>query len=328
MRDIDPTASELITSGYLERSRPGGQLYDIGSVLSIGASLIGGMSAGDAADSQSAAAGAGIDEQRRQFDAVQKLLQPYATAGSDALAGQRALLGLGNAPSYESLRAQLLPQFTTSSPAAQTWNPAVVNSYGPEGTETPGYWSMQPGASTIDEQGLNAAIQARIAASPSGADAQKAAYAAIEGSPGFKSLVQQGENGILSNASATGGLRGGNTQGALAQFRPALLAQMINDQYSKLGGLTSVGQNAAAGVGNAGMSTGTNVAQLLQQQGAAQAGGALATGRAIQTGINGVATGWGINQGLGANGSSLGGTLPEFGSPGTNYSSLLTFGGF
>src|ERR1041385_3752111 len=52
-----------------------------------------------------------------------------------------------------------------------------------------------------------------------GAEAQRQAMAGIESSPQFASLSQQGENAILANASATGGLRGGNVQGALAQFR-------------------------------------------------------------------------------------------------------------
>ena len=93
-------------------------------------------------------------------------------------------------------------------------------------------------------------------------------------------MQQQGNNAILANASATGGLRGGNTQAALAQFSPQLLSQLIQQQFGNLGGLTSVGQNAAAGVGNAGMQTGNSITNLLQQQGAAQAGAALAGGRA------------------------------------------------
>jgi len=141
---------------------------------------------------------------------VQKLLAPYANAGTGALAGQQAIIG------------------------------------------------------------------------QSGPDAQKAAIDAIQNSPQFTAMQQQGENRILQNASATGGLRGGNTQAALAQFSPQLLSQLIDQQYSRLGGLTSVGQNAAAGTGNAGMFAGKNVSDLLQQGGAAQAGGYLNAGRAQQ----------------------------------------------
>jgi hypothetical protein len=111
-----------------------------------------------------------------------------------------------------------------------------------------------------------------------GAGAQQAAIDNIQASPQFQALQQQGSDAILANASATGGLRGGNTQSALAQFSPALLSQLIDQQFSRLGGLTSIGQNAAAGVGNAGLQTGSNVANLLQQQGAATAGGQLAAG--------------------------------------------------
>jgi hypothetical protein len=181
-----------------------------------GAALIGGIysankqsnAASDAAGQQAASAQQGIDETRRQFDAIQKLLQPYISTGNTALAQQGNLAGLN------------------------------------------------------------------------GADAQQAAIAGLQNSPQFAALQQQGTNSILQNASATGGLRGGNTQAALAQFSPALLSQLIGDQYSRLGGLSSMGQNAAAGVGNAGMQTGSGISNLLQQQGAALAGGALAGGRA------------------------------------------------
>jgi hypothetical protein len=113
-----------------------------------------------------------------------------------------------------------------------------------------------------------------------GRDAQQASINDIQNSSQFAALQQQGENAILQNAAATGGLRGGNTQGALAQFRPALLNQLIESQYSKLGGLTSIGQNAAAGVGNAGMTTTGQINQALGNMGSAQAGAALARGQA------------------------------------------------
>lgn len=164
--------------------------------------------AGKASNIQVQAARDGIAEQKRQFDALQVLLKPFADAGTSSLDQQLALLGLR------------------------------------------------------------------------GDGAQRAILSSLQSSPAYTSALQTGENRILQNASATGGLRGGNTQAALAQFAPALLSQTINDQFSRLGGLTSLGQNAAAGVGNAGMATGNSISNLLQQQGAAQAGGVLARGNA------------------------------------------------
>ena len=132
-----------------------------------------------------------------------------------------------------------------------------------------------------------------------GASPQNAAIQAIKASPMFTALQQQGTDAILQNASATGGLRGGNTQGALAQFSPQLLAQLIQQQYSNLGGITSIGQNAAAGVGNAGTSAANTVAQLQQQAGAALAGGALAQGKAWASIPSGLAGAFGVYSGLG-----------------------------
>lgn len=114
----------------------------------------------------------------------------------------------------------------------------------------------------------------------SGNDAQKSAIDAIANGPEMQALTQQGENSILQNASATGGLRGGNIQAALAKFRPQLLSQLIQQRFQNLGGITSIGQNAAAGTGNAGMNSANQITNLLQQQGAAQAGAALASGNA------------------------------------------------
>jgi hypothetical protein len=202
----------------------------------LGGAFEGRESVGAASQVQQQADQGGIDEQRRQFDAIQKLLQPYTQAGTGALAQQQALLGLG-----------------------------------------------APGS-------------------------QQQAITALQGSPQFQALQQQGENAILQNASATGGLRGGNVQGALAQFRPALLSSLINQQYERLGGLSSIGQNAAAGVGNAGMSTGTNIATLLGRQGQAEAGGILGQQSALTKGIGeafgGIQRAGGFGQLFGGGGGS------------------------
>lgn len=126
--------------------------------------------------------------------------------------------------------------------------------------------------------GTSALEQQKALAGLSGTAAQQAAVSAIESSPQMQALTQQGENALLQNASATGGLRGGNTQAALAKFRPNVLNALIEQQYGRLGGLTSLGQASAAGQAAAGQSTGANIANLLAQQAAAQAGGVIAAG--------------------------------------------------
>lgn len=132
-----------------------------------------------------------------------------------------------------------------------------------------------------------------------GPEAERAAIERIQGGETFKALTQQGEEALLQRASATGGLRGGNIQGALAQFRPQLLSSLIDQQYGRLGGMTALGQQSAAGVGTAGLQTGVNVANLLGQQGAAQAGAEIAQGKAFAAIPSAISGGLGLFSGLG-----------------------------
>lgn len=119
-----------------------------------------------------------------------------------------------------------------------------------------------------------------------GAQAQQDAIELINSSPIFRAQITEGENALLQNASATGGLRGGNVQAALARFRPAMLNAEIERQYGRLGGLTQLGaqtelnvaqlgQAGAAKQAAAGLQTAANIGNLGGQMGAAQAGGIL-----------------------------------------------------
>jgi hypothetical protein len=119
-----------------------------------------------------------------------------------------------------------------------------------------------------------------------GVEAQQRAISDIELSPFLQAQIEQGERAMLQRAGATGGLRGGNLQAGLAQFRPALLQQAIEQQYARLGGLTSLGQQSAVGVGTAGQAMGGNIANLLQQQSAAQAGGTLGGAAPFASALN------------------------------------------
>ena len=152
---------------------------------------------------------------------------------------------------------------------------------------TPAITGLKPYA----EAGAPAFEQQQALIGLRGPEAERAAIERISGGARFQEMAQQGEEALLSGASATGGLRGGNIQGALAQYRPALLSSLIEQQYGKLGGfadisretqtnLAKIGQASAAGVGAQGVTTGTNVANLLAQQGQAQAGGQIGEARA------------------------------------------------
>ena len=131
------------------------------------------------------------------------------------------------------------------------------------------------------------ALQQQMAAlGLSGPEAQAEYVSAQEQSPIFQALARQGEEAMLQQASATGGLRGGNIQGALAQFRPQLLNQFLEQQYNRLGGMTALGQQSAAGVGTSGMQAAGSIADLLAQGGAARAGAALGKAQAWGNTLN------------------------------------------
>lgn len=197
--------------------------------VSAGSSLIGAgvqsNAANNASDAQVQAAQLGVDEQRRQFNAIQKLYQPYISAGNSALNRMLNLTGMN------------------------------------------------------------------------GADAQGRAINRIENSEQFGALRDQGFNAINQNAAATGGLRGGNNQAALAQFAPQMLQSMIQERYAQLGGIATMGQNSAAGQAAAGQNFANNATAGYNQQGAAQAGNFIARGNAISQGFGGIAGA--VNYGFG-----------------------------
>jgi hypothetical protein len=167
----------------------------------------------------------------------------------------------------------------------------ILQPYVGAGTEAIG--GLQPYA----QAGVGALQQQQALLGLLGPEAQQQAIAQLEQGAGFQSQVRQGEEALLQRASATGGLRGGNIQAALAQFRPQMLQQEIEAQYGRLGGMTALGQTttqniaqlgqaSAAGQSAAGLQTGANIANLFGQQGAARAGARLAEGTAASKVLN------------------------------------------
>jgi len=132
--------------------------------------------------------------------------------------------------------------------------------------------------STLDLLGLGS----------SGMQGQQSAIDALKSSPAFTSLFRQGNDTILQNASATGGLRGGNTQNSLANFGSDLLSQVIQQRLGNLGGLVSTGAGGVGQLGQLGQNNANSISSLLGQQGNANATAAAAPYSALQGFLNSV----------------------------------------
>ncbi|MEW9855929.1 hypothetical protein [Novosphingobium sp. M1R2S20] len=107
------------------------------------------------------------------------------------------------------------------------------------------------------------------ATGPTGAvtaeEAQAQSIAQLENSPLFKSLIRNGEEGILANAAATGGLRGGNTIDRLTDFRADTLAGTIQNQLAGYQGAIGTGMGAQGSLTSAGFAAagGQNASQQM-----------------------------------------------------------------
>ncbi|WP_140402413.1 DNA transfer protein p32 [Burkholderia multivorans] len=128
--------------------------------------------------------------------------------------------------------------------------------------------------------------------------------AQLEQTPGYQFTLQQGMKNLNNQLAAKGlNLSGAQAKGlanyttGLAdqtyqqQYQNALQNFMTNygvqaDQYNRLAGLVGLGQNAAAGVGNAGLQTATNAGNFLTSGANAQAAGTVAGANALGSGLS------------------------------------------
>lgn len=236
-------------------------------VLGAGASIAtGAMNAGaakDASNAQVNEANKSLALQQQEFQQTQANLSPYMQAGQGALGQYQALLGMGQ-PNYG---------------AYVQGNPDLLAAYNAKGE---GQGMDQWGQQHWQQFGQN---EGRQVTPFSGA--QQTAIDALKSNPLYTSLINQGNQAILANASATGGLRSGNTSANLANFDANTLAQVYQSQLGNLGNLVNLGQNSAAGVGQFGANYANSAANVMGQLGSAQAGGILGGAGALGAGING-----------------------------------------
>lgn len=151
---------------------------------------------------------------------------------------------------------------------------------------------------------------------------QTGALANLKNSPLFTGAYDTGADTILQNASATGGLRGGNVNNSLAQFGSGLFSSVLQQQLANLSGLSNTGANAASGLASAGQNSANATSNLLTQQGAANGTAAAAPYAALQQVLSGLGS-----SGIGSGGSSLSG-LSSLLSPQTGGGGISTLSGY
>lgn len=311
--------------------------------------------ASDAAKYTAEATKYATDKGWEQFQQMQQNLAPYMGAGQTGLMALMGMLGLptggvtsaggAGGKSEAQLREQLLPQFTSTTasgnppslaelgiqhesnatwgydPYKQKWGYQVRGSSGGDADMPYSYWQYAdnysgPSSSTVDEAGLQKAIQAAMAGQNQ--TNQQAAGAMsglgkllqtpfsfdasdLENTPGYQFTMNQGLKALANQNAAKGlGLSGAQQKGALEyatgladntfgqQYNRALQSYMTNygmasDMFNRLSGLSSMGQNAAAGVGNAGMQTASSMGNIAMQGAQAQGQAGIAAAQANQS---------------------------------------------
>lgn len=166
------------------------------------------------------------------------------------------------------------------------------------------------------ESGLSALDQYRTLIGLGGADAQNQAIQALTQSPLYQQQLQQAEGSLLQNASATGGLRTGNTQANLASLAPQLLNQQYLQQVGLMGGMQEQGANVIGNLANIRTGQAAATGQAYANQGTALGQSILAQQAARQQSAGGLGSALGTGAGYifggpvgGAIGGALGGAL-------------------
>lgn len=114
----------------------------------------------------------------------------------------------------------------------------------------------------------------------SGTDAQSAALSNIQESPAQQFLRDRAQRNLLQNQSAIGGLGGGNVRSALVEQGAGFASQDLNNQFSRLQGLSAPGTQTAVAQGQLGSQNAQQISQLTGQGAAATASGILGSQQA------------------------------------------------
>lgn len=144
-----------------------------------------------------------------------------------------------------------------------------------------------------------------------GMGGRPANYAGFQATPGYQFRVDQGMDAINQTAAARGMRMGGNTLKALADYNQGQASQEYGNYYNRLAGLAGTGQtamnqsaglvqaqaNVGAGTAARGYGYANAVGGALQNNANAQATSFQKNANAVNSGLNNLATVYGMYQG-------------------------------
>jgi len=153
-------------------------------------------------------------------------------------------------------------------------------------------------AEPFRQAGLSALEQQQALLGLSGQEEQYTALDNFQTSPGQAFLRDRGEQALLRNSAAIGGLGGGNVRSELQQQGIGFAQQDLQNQLARLASIAGQGQAITGNVAQLGQQSASNIGNLLNTSGQAQSQGFTQAGQAQASGILGrqEATSEGIGQ--------------------------------
>lgn len=337
-------------------------------IASVAGSVISSNASKKAAGAQADAAQAGLNEQGRQFDLTREDQAPFRQAGVGAINQLNMLLGnSGGGQTEAQIRNRLMPQFnqqSTQSPNMAGWQ--LQRSANADGG---GYWISPQGqvvpfeagmtdmllaggniggsGTTLDEAGLNAAVQAELAAQNANKDnplygslTRDVTEQDIRNDPVFKMSydfgMRQGNQALERAAAASGRLGTGRFVKDATQFATDYSSTKAGEAWNRTWGgrqnkfnmlapVAGIGQTSVAQTGQAGMNYAKQTSNLLQSQGNSRASGYMGQSNALTDGLNNI-YGIGKQQGWWG-GSSYDPSAQHYGNMSGDVPTLTDFGG-
>lgn len=125
----------------------------------------------------------------------------------------------------------------------------------------------------------------------SGPEAQAAAQARFQESPGYKFRLQRGLGAVDQGFAGRNALVSGAREKARMEYGQGLASSEFANYFNRLGAQTGTGLAAAQAIGGVGSSAAQGQAQMTAAAGDTLAAGALGKARAYQSGIEGMIPG-------------------------------------